>query len=169
MALVNRVAQSSLITFKLEDYIPKVEFAHFDIKDYLFKELLLKEADFRAAMKAHDWSQYEGKVLLVYCSSDAIIPMWASMLIATYASSIVKDIFYGKEADYYEYELLKAIEELPLDTYQDGRLIIKGCADYPITPGAYLKITQKFMPVAKSIMFGEPCSTVPLYKRKKPV
>ena len=169
MSLVNRVAQSSLITFKLEDYIPKVDFAHFDIKDYLFKELLLKEADFRATLKEHDWTQYAGKVLLVYCSSDAIVPMWASMLIATYAGPIVEDIFYGNEAGYYENTLLKAIDGLSLDEYQDGRLVIKGCADYPINPGAYLKITQKFMPVAKSIMFGEPCSTVPLYKRKKQV
>lgn len=165
--LVNRIAQSGLITFKLEDYVPQVSFAHFDIKDYLFKALLLREKDFRAALKEHDWAQYQDQVLLVYCSSDAIIPMWASMLIATYAQPYTKALYYGSEEDYYGHVVLQAIENLDSAPFVGGRVIVKGCADYPIPPVAYLKITEKLRPVAKSIMFGEPCSTVPLYKKPR--
>jgi hypothetical protein len=165
--LVNRIAQSGLITFKLENYVPQVSIAHFDIKAYLFKELILKEQDFRDALKAHDWTQYQDQVLLVYCSSDAIIPMWASMLIATHAQPYTQELYYGTESDYYGHVVLQAIEKLDLKPFVDGRVIVKGCADYPIPPVAYLKITEKLRPVAKSIMFGEPCSTVPLYKKPK--
>ena len=163
--LVNKVAQSGLITFKLEEHLPAVEFAQFDIKDYLFMELILKEADFRAALKEHDWSQYENKVLLIICSADAIIPMWANMLITSYATPFAKDLFYGSEEAYLEQYLYRIIDQLPIEQFEEARVVVKGCADKPIPPGAYLKITQKLRPVAKSIMFGEPCSTVPIFKK----
>ena len=165
--LVNRIAQSGLITYKIEEFVPNVDFAFFDIKDYLFKGLILKEADFRTALKEHDWSAYEGKVLLVHCSTDAIIPMWASMLITSYATPVAKDVFFGKEADYYNYVLNQHIDQINPEEYQDARLVIKGCADKPIPPNIYLRLTHKLRPVAKSIMFGEPCSTVPIYKKPR--
>jgi hypothetical protein len=165
--LVNRVAQSSLITLKLEEYLPDVDFSHFDIKDYLFKELILKEKDFRTALKELDWTPYEGKVLLVYCSTDAIVPMWAYMLIASYASPHVADVFSGREADYYGEVLERAFRNMDFSSYQDARLVIKGCADKPVPPSAYLRLTHYLRPYARSIMFGEPCSTVPIYKKPR--
>lgn len=165
--LINRVAQSSLITLKLEDYLPDTPIAFFDLKDYLFKELMLKEKDFRQALKAHDWSQYQDKVLLVHCSSKAIIPMWASMLIAAHAQPFAKELYYGSEADYLGHKITAQIEQIDPATYQDALLIVKGCADHPIPPLVYLKITEKLRPVVKSLMFGEPCSTVPIFKRPR--
>lgn len=165
--LVNRVAASGLITVDLEDFFPEVEIAHFDIKNYLFKELLLKEKDFRAALKEQDWSQYQDKVLLVYCSTDAIVPMWAYMLVAAYAAPYCKDIFNGTEKEYFQNTYNQIIEELAIEQYQDQRVIIKGCSDRPVPASAYLKLTQRLQPIAKTIMFGEPCSTVPIYKKKR--
>lgn len=165
--LVNRVAQSSLITLKLEEYVPDTPIVYFDIKDYLFKELMLKEKDFRQAMKAHDWSQYQGKVLLVHCSSKAIVPMWASMLIASYATPYTEELYYGSPSDYIGHKILQKIEQIDPSVYEDALLIIKGCADHPIPPNVYLKITEKLRPVVKSLMFGEPCSTVPIYKKPR--
>lgn len=165
--LVNRVAQSQLITLKLEEYVPKTPMANLDIKDYLFKELMLKEKDFRTAMKEHDWSQYQDKVLLVHCSSKAIIPMWASMLIAAHATPFTKDLYFGSASDYIGYKVVQKIDQINPETYRDAMMIIKGCADYPIPPNAYLKITEKLQPVVKSLMFGEPCSTVPIYKKPR--
>jgi hypothetical protein len=165
--LVNRIAQSGLITLKLEEFVPTIPIATLDIKDYLFMELMLKEKDFRQAMKAHDWAQYQDQVLLINCSSDAIIPMWASMLIATYAQPFARELYYGTEADYLGYKVGQAIDQIDPQQYAEERVIIKGCADHPIPPVAYLKITEKLRPVAKSIMFGEPCSTVPIYKKPR--
>lgn len=165
--LVNRVAASSLITLDLEKYYPEVELAHFDIKDYLFKELLLREKDFREALKEHDWTQYEGKTLLVYCSSDAIIPIWAYMLIASYATPYVKDLFQGTEAAFLELAYMDIIKNLDDRQFEDQRIVIKGCSDKKVPLSAYLNLTQKLRPLAKSIMFGEPCSTVPIYKKPR--
>ncbi len=164
--LVNRVAQSSLITISLEDYFPKEEVVNFDLKDYLFMELMLKEKDFRIALKDHDWSRYEGKVVLINCSSDAIIPLWAYMLVASYASPIAVDVYHGSLVEYYKYAMNRALESFDGTKYQDERVIIKGCGAHPVPPSAYLDITRKLRPYAKSIMFGEACSTVPVYKKK---
>lgn len=166
--LVNKVAASGLITLKLETFWPQAELAELDIKDYLFKELLLKEKDFRAAMKAHDWTQYEGKVLLVHCSTDAIIPMWAYMLIAVHASPYAQDVFQGTAEDYYRTYFTQKLNALDVEAYKDQRVILKGCTDgKAIPPQAYLALTKRLRPIAKSIMFGEPCSTVPIYKRPR--
>ncbi len=166
--MVNRIANSGLITIKMEQFFPEAPIAHFDIKDYLFKALLLKEKDFRAAMQAHDWEQYKGKILLAYCSSDAIIPMWAYMLIASYAAPFAEDVFAGQPEDYYRAHFTKVFSSLDLAPYQDGRIILKGCTEgKPIPPQAYLELTKRLRPIAKSIMFGEPCSTVPIYKKPK--
>ncbi|MCB0629800.1 MAG: DUF2480 family protein [Saprospiraceae bacterium] len=164
--LVNRVAASGLITIDLTDYLPKTEVAVFDLKDYLFRELILREKDFREAVKVHDWPAYEGKTLLVYCSSDAIIPMWAYMLVATHAAPYATDVFQGDQKTYVHHYLYQKLANLDLDTFTDQRIVIKGCGDQPVPPGAYLEITRLLQPVAKSIMYGEPCSTVPIYKKR---
>lgn len=165
--LVNRVAASGLITLKLEDFFPEGEIAAFDLKDYLFMEMILKEKDFRAALKEHDWSQYEGKNLTVICSADAIIPVWAYMLVAAYATPFVKHIFQGSSDEFYKIKFQEALRELDGKNYEDKRVVIKGCSDKPVPPSAYVELTRKLQPYAKSIMYGEPCSTVPIYKKPR--
>ncbi|MEL7220948.1 MAG: DUF2480 family protein [Bacteroidota bacterium] len=165
--LVNRVASSGLITLKLEEFFPQKKLAHFDLKDFLFMELILKEKDFRTALKEHDWEQYNGQVLLVYCSTDAIIPVWAYMLVAAYAAPVATDVFQGTADDYYRAYFLRQLDQLDADQYRDQRIVIKGCSDHPVPPAAYLEITRRLQPLAKSIMYGEPCSTVPVYKQPR--
>ena len=164
--LVNRVASSGLISLNLEKYYPQGDIAAFDLKNYLFMEMILKEKDFREAIAAHDWTQYVGKHLAVYCSADAIIPMWAYMLVAVEAAPFASDVIHCSVADYPLHYFTKKIAEIDASQYEDKRLIIKGCSDKPVPPGAYLEISRKLQPVARSIMFGEPCSTVPVYKKK---
>lgn len=165
--LINRVANSGLITLKLEEFFPPQEVKEFDLKDFLFMELILKEKDFRAALKSHDWSQYQDKILLVYCSADAIIPVWAYMLVAASAAPYAHDVFQGKPEDYYRTYFLRQLDQLDMEQYRDSRMVIKGCSDHPVPPAAYLEITRRLQPFAKSIMFGEPCSTVPVYKKPR--
>lgn len=165
--LVNRVANSGLITLKLEEFFPTQPLAAFDLKDYLFMEMILKEKDFREALKKHDWEQYDGKILLVYCSADAIIPVWAYMLVASYAAPYTFDIYQGEAEDFYRSYFLRQLDQLDTEQYRDQRLVIKGCSDHPVPPAAYLEITRRLQPLVKSIMYGEPCSTVPVYKQPR--
>lgn len=165
--LINRVANSGLITLKLEEFFPTQELAIFDLKDYLFMEMILKEKDFREALKEHNWEKYQGKILLVYCSADAVIPVWAYMLVATYAAPYAYDIFQGSADDFYRSYFLRQLDQLDMEQYRDQRLVIKGCSDHPVPPAAYLEITRKLQPLVKSIMYGEPCSTVPVYKQPR--
>lgn len=165
--LVNRVANSGLITFKLEELFPTEEIMVFDIKDYLFRELLLREKDFREALKNHDWEQYRGKNLAIHCSNDAIIPMWAYMLVAVHAEPFAAQIFQGNSERFIDFYFHKKISEIDFSQYEDQRVILKGCADQPIPPFAYAEMTKRLRPIAKSIMFGEPCSTVPIFKKPK--
>ena len=165
--LVNRVAQSGLVTIDLEELYPEGEIVSFDLKDYLFMDLILKEKDFREALKAHDWSQYEGKNLAVFCSADAIIPMWAYMLVATYAAPYALDIAQTTPEHFVETSFQKKLAVLKISEYEGKRLVIKGCSDKPVPPAAYVELTRKLQPYAQSIMFGEPCSTVPVFKRPR--
>lgn len=165
--LVNRVANSSLVTIDLEEMYPKGEIVPFDLKAYLFMELILKEKDFRESLGAIDWEQYRGKNLAVFCSTDAIIPMWAFMLVATHAAPVVEDIALCEPAQMIENTFLKKIAALDIQEHEGKRLVIKGCSDKPVPASAYLEITRRLQPVALSIMFGEPCSTVPVYKKSK--
>lgn len=165
--LVNRVASSGLITIKLEELYPTAPVATFDLKDYLFMGLILKEKDFREALAQHDWLQYSGQTLLVYCSADAIIPVWAYMLVATHAAPFAADVFQGDADDYYRTYFLRQLDGMDMEQYRGQRLVIKGCSDHPVPPAAYLEISRRLQPLAKSIMYGEPCSTVPIYKRKE--
>jgi len=165
--LVNRVANSSLVTIDLEQLYPVGEIVPFDLKGYLFMELILKEKDFREALKALDWETYRGKNLAVFCSTDAIIPLWAYMLVATHAAPFVEDIALCEPAEFAERSFLKKLASLDLREYEGKRLVIKGCSDKPVPASAYLEITRRLQPMALSIMFGEPCSTVPVYKKAK--
>lgn len=165
--LVNRVAKSGLITINLEDYFPKTEIVEFDLKDFLFRELLLREKDFRAAMKEIDWSIYEGKQLAVFCSTDAIIPTWAYQLVVIHATPFASAIYYGGKEELIRQHYYQALGKLNPEDYQDQRIVIKGCSDQPVPVAAYMELTRILRPVAKTIMFGEPCSTVPLYKKPK--
>ncbi len=165
--LVNRVANSALVTIDLEELYPSGEIIPFDLKGFLFMELILKEKDFREALKAMDWEQYRGKNLAIFCSADAIIPLWAYMLVAAHAAPFVADIALCEPAEFVERSFLKNVAALDIQAYEGKRLVIKGCSDKPVPASAYMEITKRLQPLALSIMFGEPCSTVPVYKKGK--
>ncbi len=165
--LVNKVAQSKLITFNLEDFYPKEEIVELDISPFLFKGLLLKEMDFRKSIKALDWSTFKNKILIVHCSTDAIIPVWAYALIATYAAGEVHDLFIGSKSNYIDTYYKQVVNQMDVNVFNDKMMVIKGCSEQEVPASAYAYICQKLTGVAKSIMYGEPCSTVPLYKKKK--
>ena len=165
-SFTNKVADSGIITIDLASFMQGVEFSSFDIKPYLFMELILKEKDFRAALSSLDISVFQDKVVGVYCSTDAIIPTWANMLIVSALQPVVKAIYFGNESVTRDQYLLDQINAMQTADYKDQRIVIKGCGETPIGESAYIAITQKLRPIAKSIMYGEPCSTVPVYKRK---
>lgn len=164
--LINKVSESALVTLNLEDYYPDGDVAVFDLKDYLFMGLILKEKDFREALKNLDVVVFEDKIVAVTCSTDAIIPMWAYMLVAGYLQPVAKEIFFGNAAEVLNKQLIKNINKLKIEDFIDKRVVIKGCGEVPIGEAAYLEATKLLRPVAKSIMYGEPCSTVPIFKRK---
>ena len=163
---VNKVAESGIITINLEDYYPKDAVAIFDMKDYLFMGLILKEKDFRETLKTFDTTLFQNKIVALTCSADAVIPMWAYMLVASLLQPVATEIIFGNEIFTKENILLRNIASIAADEYTDARVVIKGCGDLPIAEAAYIAITNKLRPVAKSIMYGEPCSTVPVYKKK---
>lgn len=165
-ALVNKVANSGLITLDLENYLPKGEMATFDLRDFLFMGLILKEKDYREALKNADWSGYRDKYVAIVCTADAIIPVWAYMLAATYLEPIAKDLFVGSEAEMQKHLFLKNIEAIDTAEFAGERIVVKGCGDVNIDNYAYAAITKRLRPVVRSIMYGEPCSTVPVYKMK---
>lgn len=167
--IINKVAQSGIITLDLENYKSAGEIEAFDIKPYLFKELILREKDFRASMKELDWSVYENKTVALFCSADAIIPMWAYMLITTYLHEYNAKVIFGTVKEVEEQALLNHIKSLDEVEFVDKRVVIKGCSGEPIPESAYVEISNKLLPVVSSLMFGEPCSTVPVYKKKRRV
>lgn len=166
MELVNRVAQSGIITLDLESFIGKQEVVELDISQFLFKGLLLKEKDFRAALREYDWNQYTDQVVAVFCSTDAIVAQWAYMLVSNYLQPVADSYYFGTAQDVKENILLHHIQSMPQDEYADKRVVIKGCGNQPIPDSAYLEISKKLLPVVKTLMFGEACSTVPVYKKR---
>lgn len=166
-AIINKVAQSGLVTLDLEKFYPEDEIKVFDLKDYLFMELILKEKDYREALKNIDWSVYESKIVAICCSTDAIIPLWAYMLAVTYLEPIAKDIIFGNETEVLDILFLKNILKIDAREFDGKRIVVKGCGDKKVPESAYIEITKILRPVVKSIMFGEPCSTVPIYKAAK--
>ncbi|AMM50514.1 hypothetical protein TH61_04065 [Rufibacter sp. DG15C] len=164
---VNRVANSGLVTLNLEELLHPGERVVYDIKDNLFHGLMLREKDFRAFVKEHDWSQYTGKNVAIICSTDAIVPTWAYMLLASKLQPFVNRYVFG-DVEALEQALLQdAIASIDIEQYKDAKLVIKGCGQIPVPTYAYVEIMQKLLPVASSIMYGEPCSTVPIYKKPK--
>ena len=164
--IVNKVAQSGLITIDLEELYPKGERILFDIKDWLFMEMILKEKDFREKIAAHNWEQYKDKYVAITCSADAIVPTWAFMLLAVQLEPFAKKIVFGDLEALETVVFNEVLNMLDVEQYKDGRIIIKGCGKLPVPKYAYVELTRLLKPIAKSIMYGEPCSTVPLYKRK---
>ena len=164
--LVNRVAQSGIITLNLEEFYPKQAIREFDLKDYLFHGLILKEKDFREAVKNHDWAQYQDCLLAVYCSSEAIIPLWAYQLVAIAAGPYAAKIVQGDVRTLLTLHYHEVLGRLDLGQFEDERVVVKGCGALPVPAAAYTEIARLLAPVAKSLMYGEPCSTVPLHKRK---
>ncbi|MDF4201583.1 DUF2480 family protein [Maribacter sp. SA7] len=164
--IVNKVAQSKLITFNLEDYYPQGNRVVLDIKDWLFEGFILKEKEFRAFVDAHDWSQYEGAYVAMHCSTDAIVPGWAYLLLSVKLSGIAKKAIQGTLVDLETSIYQSIIENIDISEYQDKLVIIKGCSNKPVPANAYLFLSERLKPVVKSIMYGEACSSVPLYKRK---
>lgn len=164
--IVNRVKESGLIAIDLATFKPSVEIVSIDIADVLWQRLVLKEKDFRQWVKTHDWSAYKGKAVYIYCSEDAIVPTWAYMLIGSQLEEVTSDYIVGSKLDLEKRLIQKRIESEDLTRYKDGRIIIKGCADIKCPEFAMTELVRHLQPVAKSIMYGEPCSTVPVFKRK---
>jgi hypothetical protein len=165
--LVNRVANSGLINFNLENHYPSNDFYVFDLKEYLFMELILKEKDFRQALKEFDWTQLKDKITLIVCTADAIIPVWAYMLVGAYAEEYAVGVFQGDKSEYLKYHYQKLIDNIDGTEYEKQRVVIKGCSDKEVPASAYTALTRKLKPFAQSIMYGEPCSTVPIFKRPR--
>lgn len=163
--LINKVAESGLVTLDLENWYPRGELAVFDLKEHLFMGMILKEKDFREALKNLDWSVYSNKNVAVCCSADAIIPVWAWMLVASYLQPVAKEVVMGDEKELHKRIFLKNLSSINVNEYADKRVVIKGCGDTPIADYVYMEITRMLRPVVKSIMYGEPCSTVPVYKK----
>ena len=162
----NKVAESGIMSLDLEDFYPKGDIVVFDIKDYLFMGLILKEKDFRLALQNVEIENYRDKYVAVTCTADAIIPMWAYMLIASTLQPVAKDVVYGNEQTLINTVFIKNLARINGEEYADKRVVVKGCGDVQIPETAYLEITNILRPHAKSIMYGEPCSTVPIYKKR---
>lgn len=164
--IVNKVAQSGLLTVDLANFAPTQDIVEYDIKDNLFHGLILKEKDFRDFVKTNDWFIYEGKDVAITCSTDAIVPTWAYMILANRLAPIAHQVHFGTKSDIYRDLFLSALNKLDYGLYADQRVVIKGCGDVFIPESAFVLFTSRLTPVVKSIMYGEPCSTVPVYKRK---
>lgn len=165
--IINRVANSKLVTFNLEDLYPKGERVAFDISQWLLEGIVLRESDFREKTNNHDWSQYQGKYVALFCSTDAIVPGWAYLLLSIHLSPFAAKVTVGSLEELESILFAELLQNLDVSEYTDKPVIIKGCAHKPIPQNAYVLLAQKLQPVAKSIMYGEACSSVPLYKKKR--
>jgi hypothetical protein len=164
--IVNKVAESGLITLDLETLYPTQEILAFDLKDHLFMGLILKEKDFRAALQQIDWSVYKDKCVAIYCSADAIIPLWAYMLVTSYLQPQASQLFSGAPDELKKNLFIQNIKTLNTAQFEGARVVVKGCGDIEIGEYAFVEITNLLQPVVKSLMYGEPCSTVPVFKAK---
>jgi len=164
--IINKVAESGLLSFDLADFYPSGDRVVYDIKNNLFQGLILREKDFREFIKEYDWAQYKGKHVAITCSADAVVPTWAYMLLANKLAPYAATLLFGN-LDTLETVLFeRAVADLDIEKYRDKRIVLKGCGDIPVPVSAYVELTAKLTKVAKSIMYGEPCSTVPIFKRK---
>jgi hypothetical protein len=164
--IINKVAQSGLVTLDPAAFYPAGERVVYDITDNLFHGLILKEKDFREFVKEHDWTQYQDKNIAITCTADAIVPAWAYMLLANRMAPYAREVVFGDAAVMETVLFEKAMAATNLEQYRDQRVVIKGCGDTEVPVSAYVELTRRLTPIVKSLMFGEPCSTVPIYKRK---
>ncbi len=165
--ILNKVAKSPIKTFNLEELYQDGQRHEIDLSQWLYEGFILKEKEFRQALKAYDWSQYENGFITLYCSTDAIVPAWAYMLVSTYLHPISKKVIVGSVEELNTILYAEAIQNLDLSDYRNKPVIVKGCSDKPVPQTAYLLLIQRLQPIVKSLMFGEACSAVPLYKPKK--
>ncbi len=166
--IVNRVAQSDLVVFNLEELWDGREVVELDLAPFLFQGLILREKDFRAAVKAHDWAQYEGQHVAVHCSTDAILPTWAAMLAASKLTGRASSAALGRTADLLRDHFTRALETEDWSRFAGKPVVIKGCGSTVVPPSAYLVATQRLQAVASKLMYGEPCSSVPLWRKPRP-
>jgi hypothetical protein len=164
--IVNKVQQSGIITIDPQDYYPAEPCVEYDMAQNLWQGMVLKEKDFRQFIASHNWSDYQNKNVALYCSADAIIPHWAYMLLTNALSIYARKIIYGNKEQLITELMLEKIEKMDVSAFQDARVVIKGCSNTAIPAAVYVNLTQRLLPVVKTLMFGEPCSTVPVYKRK---
>lgn len=165
--IINRVASSPILSINMEEFYPQEERVIFDLKPFLFQELILREKDFRQALKEMDWSSFSGKWVAVTCTADAIVPTWAYMLVCTYLESLTKGYVVGSLENLEQYIAEITLAKIDPVEYKDRPVVIKGCSKFPIPLFAYGRLISLLQGQAKSLMFGEPCSTVPLYKKSK--
>ena len=164
--IVNRVANSALITIDLADYATSQSIAVLDIKDFLFQEIIIKEKEFRANLKEFDFSIYQDKIVAINCSSDAIVPMWAFMLVTSYLKDITSEIYFGKKEDVFQQIFTANIDAIDSSEFENKKVIVKGCGQIPLSASLYMAITKKLQNTVSSLMFGEACSAVPVLKNK---
>ena len=165
--IINKVASSSLEVFDLEDYYPNGIRMQIDLSQWLYEGFLLKEKDFREALKNHDWSQYQNHLVAIHCSTDAILPAWASILVTTHVSSFAQKVVLGTINDLETSLYQEILSKIDYSQYQDKPIILKGCSKKPVPESAYIFAIQELQKVAKSVMYGEACSAVPLFKKAK--
>ncbi len=165
--IVNRVANSGLITIDLSDYAPKQNIVVFEVRNFLFKEIILKEKEFRCRLKEFDFSIYQGKTVAINCSSDAIVPMWAFMLVTSYLKNIASEIHFGTKEDVFQQIFISNINDINTLEFNNKKVIVKGCGQIPLSASLYVAITKKLQNSVSSLMFGEACSAVPVCKKKK--
>ena len=162
MEIINRVTQSPLVTFDIEHHYPQGIRSILDIKDQLFQGLMLREKDFRAFVKEHNWQQYKDQYVAIQCGADAIVPVWAYMLVATRLQGIAEDFVFGSVLELDNYLLNKVLAEIDFSQFAGKPVVIKGCSHVKIPVSVYVEVTKRLKPFAKKISYGEPCSTVPL-------
>ena len=165
--IINRVTGSSLIVFNLEDYFPEFEVAEIDLSSILFQGQILREKDVRDFVKHHDWNQYLNKHLALHCSADAIVPTWAFMLIGIAVQPFAASVVFGNRDALMTQLFKNALSGVDWEKYRNEKVVIKGCGDRKVPESAFLEVASRLRPVATSIMYGEPCSTVPLYRKPK--
>lgn len=165
--IVNKVANSALITFNLEDYYESGDRILLDIKDQLYEGLVLREKDFRDFIKNHNWSQYENKLVAITCSTDAIVPTWAYMLLAIALKPFAKRVIFGSLLELEIENYRNALAKIQWSAFKDAKVVIKGCSKVDVPVAIYVEVVNQLKPYAGSLMFGEPCSTVPLFKKSK--
>ncbi len=164
--IINKVTNSAILTFNLEDFYPKQPIQELDIKQFLFMGLILKEKEFREMVKNYDWKQYENQIVCIHCSEDAIIPTWAYMIISTSLNEVNAEAFFGKKENYLDAHYYKVLNDLHFDNFQDKNVVIKGCGEKYIPNSAYVLASQKLSNYVKKLFYGEPCSTVPIWRKK---